>query len=503
MGEKKDTVLVVDDESVICIMLRMILEKAGYEVIVADNGTTAIRYAVKYEPDLILLDIMLPDISGYEVYQRIREIEASMLIPVIFVSALEEDTVLEDLARTGQGVDYILKPVREAVLLARVANILDVVRSRRELAERNKELKRGIVERDRLAAVARQCSESVFIIDPLGYIVYANPACEKNSGFSPGELVGMHLQEVRHVAKEDASVKEMMAHVDDGKEWRGNIYSLKKDGSIFLEEVAIFPVRAEGGTIKGHVVMKKDMTERRRLESIANSVNLMDNVGFVFSGIRHELGNPVNSLKMTLSVLSKKINEFSPETIADFLERSQHEISRIEYLLTSLRSFSMFEHPVCTDVDLVEFLNNLVDMHRKNLESSQVTIEVDVDVDVDAQKVFADSRVLLQVMLNLLSNGITALDGVDAPKLSIHVFRKSGNLVCLSLEDNGCGISEKNKEKLFKPFFTTRPEGTGLGLVIVKKMLAGMDCSIHVESVEQEGSTISILLPCGEKGETY
>lgn len=491
------SILVVDDEPMVYKLLQDILETAGYLVIVAENGEDAIRYAVNYEPDLVLLDIMLPDITGYEVCRRIREIKSNMLIPVIFITGLEEELVLEDSTKIGQRIDYILKPIRARILLARVANILDVVQSRKQLAERNEQLKNEMIEQDQLASVARQCSDSVFIVDRSGAILYANPACEQNIGYSQEELMGMSLQGLGHVEKQDQSFWEMMDHVCAGKEWRGDIHSLKKDGDSFLEEVALLPVRGKGKVVKGHVVMKKDITERRRLESIASSVNLMDNVGFVFSGIRHELGNPVNSLKMTLSVLRKKINEFSPESIDNFLERSQHEISRIEYLLTSLRSFSMFEHPVPANVTLPVFLKNLVDMHQKNFESARVNITL--RIEKNAEEIFADSRVLLQVMLNLLTNAMNALEGIAKPMITIHVFRESESLVCLSLQDNGCGISEKNQEMLFKPFFTTRAGGTGLGLVIVKKMLAEMDCSIHVKSREQEGATFSILLPCANK----
>ena len=221
----------------------------------------------------------------------------------------------------------------------------------------------------------------------------------------------------------------------------------------------------------------------------------MENVGFVFSGIRHELGNPVNSLKMTLSVLMKKIDQFSQATIVEFLQRSQNEISRIEYLLKSLRSFSMFEKPVPDTIFLSDFMKNILDMHRKDLEMAK--IKISVQVAEDAERVYADARALVQVMLNLLTNAVHSLEGRSQPVITINASRESESLVCLAITDNGCGISETNQKMLFKPFYTTRAEGTGLGLVIVQKMLAEMDCSIQVRSKENEGTTFSILLPVG------
>ena len=439
---------------------------------------------------------MLPDISGYEVYKKIKDDPANHSLPVIFVTSLDEDSVLNYCDEIHEGVDYILKPLRADILLARVANVINVVKIKKQLARQNEKLKEEIVQKNRLSAVIEQFSDSVLIVDGFGKISYANKECEKNSGFSVEELVGKQIWDILHVSMKDAKTHSMLELILAGKEWQGTIQNRKKNGNLYMEDVSILPLQEDDGKNKCHVIIKKDVTEKRRLESIASSVNLMDNVGFVFSGIRHELGNPINSLKMTLSVLSKKINDFPKETVKDFLDRSQHEVGRIEYLLKSLRSFSMFELPVPAEIELSGFLNKLVAMHRKDLAKGRV--QITFEVEESAETVFADERALLQVMLNLLTNAANALEGRSEPQIKIRAKKESHSLVCLSLEDNGCGISEKNQEMLFKPFFTTRAEGTGLGLVIVKKMLAQMDSSIHVSSTEDVGTVISILLPIRE-----
>ncbi len=495
MGKNKATVLVVDDDVVTCVMLQAALEGAGYRVLVANDGEVAVRYVQSSEPDLLLLDIMLPDISGIEVCKIIKNIEGCIAPPVIFITSLGEDAILTQCTDMVHGVDYILKPLRTDVLLARVANTLELVESRKKLARKNEELACEVMERNRLAAIIEQFSDSVFIVESSGDVSYANQACQKNSGYSPAELVGESIWKTQPVDVEKKLLAEMLECVRGGDEWQGTVNNVKKDGSLYLEEVSILPIRNGDGAVSSHVVIKKDITERCRLESIASSVNLMDNVGFVFSGIRHELGNPVNSLKMTLSVLSKKIDQFSKKKMLEFLQRSQNEISRIEYLLKSLRSFSMFEKPLLATVCLQSFMRNIMDIHRKEFDSAQ--IDVQVEVAEDAGTVFADSRALMQVLLNLLANAVYAVEGRVKPVITISASRKSDTLVCLAIHDNGCGISARNQEMLFKPFYTTRGEGTGLGLVIVQKMLAEMDCSIQVESKEFVGTTFFILLPVG------
>ena len=500
MRSNEISILVVDDDPVVGVLLQETLEGAGYIIFLADTGYSAVQAAIIHEPDLILLDIMLPDITGYDVYKKIKAHQSLAETPVIFISALEEEDLLDGCTTLGTGVDYILKPIRPRVLMARVTNILALVQSRKELAERNEQLQKEIAERNRLATAVQQWRDSVFIVDPVGEIVYANPACEENCGFSPAELVGKSFHDVQPVKCEEGQQESLFNHVFTGKEWSGNIQNVKKDGSFSLEEVTVLPVISADDELKGHVVIKKNITERRRLESIASSVNLMDNVGFVFSGIRHELGNPINSLKMTLSVLNKKIHAFPPDTVRDFLERSLHEIGRIEYLLSSLRSFSMFEHPIVSNFSLSRFLSNFFEMHKKGLEVARV--QHFLKVEPDAATVYADERALLQVLLNLLTNALSAVEQSVEPTITVHAFKESENLVCLSFTDNGCGISQENQAKLFKPFFTTRPDGTGLGLVIVKKMLAEMECSIHCKSVEQQGTTFSILMPCDRDGDS-
>ncbi len=496
MENSSANILIVDDEAVTCTILETVLERAGYKTMISNNGEQALRSVRDEAPDLVLLDVMLPDISGYDVYKKIKEDPANHSLPVIFVTSLDEDSVLNYCDEIREGVDYILKPLRADILLARVANVINVVKIQKQLVRQNEKLKEEIIQKNRLSAVIEQFSDSVLIVDSYGSISYANKACEENSGFSVEELIGKNIWDIQQVTVDAENTHAMLELILAGGEWQGTIPNRKKNGSLYMEDISILPLHKEDGKDSCHVMIKKDVTEKRRLESIASSVNLMDNVGFVFSGIRHELGNPINSLKMTLSVLGKKINDFPEETVKDFLDRSLHEVGRIEYLLKSLRSFSMFELPVPAEIKLQDFLKNLVAMHRKDLDRNRVQLMLEVSDNADT--VFADDRALLQVMLNLLTNAANALEGRPEPRITIRAKKESSKLVCLSLEDNGCGISEKNQEMLFKPFFTTRAEGTGLGLVIVKKMLAQMDCSIHVSSTEDVGTVISILLPTSE-----
>lgn len=242
-------------------------------------------------------------------------------------------------------------------------------------------------------------------------------------------------------------------------------------------------------------ILTRDITERARLESIAEAFNTMENITYIFSGIRHELGNPVNSIKMTMSVLKKNLDRYPKETVLKYVDRTLTEISRVEYLLQSLKSFSMFEDPVIQNVDLIDFMDIFLSLVADDLEKGG--IELEALLSPEAKWIRADPRALQQVMLNLIANASDALEGRDDPAIVISTLKKDG-LIWINIEDNGCGISDDEQKNLFRPFYTTKPHGTGLGLVIARRMLVKMNSRIGVVSRKDVGTTATISIPVGE-----
>jgi signal transduction histidine kinase len=238
----------------------------------------------------------------------------------------------------------------------------------------------------------------------------------------------------------------------------------------------------------------RDTTEKSRLMAIAEAVNTMNNIGYVFSGIRHEIGNPINSIKMTMSVLKHRLGEFSPEMIEEYVDRTLSEIARVEYLLKSLRNFSMFENIEVRPLDLADFLKKFVFISGYDMEKRGIALRAEIPKGKIMVK--ADARALQQVLLNLLANASAALEGRGEQQILL-TLKQSPSLVTLGVRDNGCGMSVEEQGNLFKPFFTTKAEGSGLGLVICRKMLAQMNSSIDVQSAAGEGTTVKIALPVG------
>jgi signal transduction histidine kinase len=243
-------------------------------------------------------------------------------------------------------------------------------------------------------------------------------------------------------------------------------------------------------------VIIRDITERSRLESIAEAVNSMENISYIFSGIRHELGNPINSIKMTLSVLKKNLNDYSTNAVEKFVDRAMTEISRVEFLLQALKSFSIFENPNIQNIIFEEFLSRFISLVSDDL--SQSGIKISKLIVPPVKKISADPRLLHQVMLNLITNASDALNNCENQNIFIRAEKKEGH-IAITVEDNGIGMSEEEQTNLFKPFYTTKPQGTGLGLMITLKMVTLMKGNMEIKSFKDVGTKVTVFIPEGKK----
>jgi len=240
------------------------------------------------------------------------------------------------------------------------------------------------------------------------------------------------------------------------------------------------------------IMLCRDITEKTRLENIAESVQLMSNIGYIFSGIRHEIGNPINSIKMTMSVLKNNISSYSQDKILEYADRVLNEIHRVEYLLTSLRNFNMHENLVLKALSLRLFLDRLQSLIDEDFKQRGIRIELDIQTETDTA--LADARALQQVMINILNNAADSFLTPPQDPTIIIGLKKQGKHIELSVKDSGIGMSQHQLDNIFKPFFTSKPQGTGLGLVIVKKLMMQMKGDIDIESKQDEGTLVRLIL---------
>jgi PAS domain S-box-containing protein len=354
-------------------------------------------------------------------------------------------------------------------------------------------------ERSRLASALESTAEGIVITEPSsGVIQYANHAFEQITGYTKDELLGHKLHLLDSGRQGVQFFQELRETIRRDGVWRGQMVSKKKDGTLYNEDCTVSPVKGPLGEILNFVSLKRDITEKLRLESIAESVNTMESIGYVFSGVRHEIGNPINSVNMLLGLLSAKLPDLSQDAIRDYLDRIIGQIGRVEFLLRSLKSFNMYETQAPQDLGMASFMEQFLPLVQDDLETKGIAF--DITMDPQAERLHADPRALQQVLLNLITNATDAVRERDHPKIAVRVSRWDG-IVRIEVEDNGCGIPEDKVKDLFKPFYTTKPTGTGLGLVIVKKMITRMNGTIAIESRKDIGTVVTISLPEGNNEE--
>ena len=350
------------------------------------------------------------------------------------------------------------------------------------------------LERDRLVTVIEQSSDCTLITDPIGRILYANPACEAITGYSQTEIIDTNIKGLYSEAVMDGNIwQQVVTAMKNGEKWQGQFPNHRKDHTLYEEEMLVSPAYNHKGEISNQVIIKRNITEKKRLESIVEAANLMDNIGFIFSSIRHELGNPINSIKVSLSILDSNLELYDKNDIKRFINRSLSDIGRVEYLLKTLKNFSIFERPIIEKTDMTTLLNKFIPLITTELHQKKIGLTA--NIPEEHQFGLIDPRAFQQVLLNLIANAADSLAEVSQKNISLAMLTEENGQINIIISDNGCGISDAEQANLFKPFFTTKPQGTGLGLVIVKKMLAKMNCSIHISSKNNMGTKVLIVIP--------
>jgi PAS domain S-box-containing protein len=371
---------------------------------------------------------------------------------------------------------------------------LTVKMLRQEIEERN------LVEKERslLASAVESTAEAVVITDAKGLIQYVNKAFEKVTGYGSSETSGKTLHLLDSGKHDEAFFRGIRATLERDNGWSGRLINKKKDGALYYEECTISPVRNLSGKIVNYVSVKRDITDRMRLESIAEAVTTMNNIGYVFSGISHEIGKPVSALLVTLDLLKSTLDASSKETISEYADRALSQVTKIEYLLTSLKNFNLFETPESQDIRISSFMGQFLPLISGDFAKRGIRIET--EFSPEAEHIYADPRAMQQILLNIFTNAADALENRTDPRIGIRVFGGPGGAVCMRIEDNGCGMTDEQMASLFKPFYTSKPHGTGLGMVIIKNMLTKMGGTIEVVSRKDEGTTVSVTIPGGVNG---
>jgi C4-dicarboxylate-specific signal transduction histidine kinase len=256
--------------------------------------------------------------------------------------------------------------------------------------------------------------------------------------------------------------------------------------------------RRERGIMTQPPVTGRALNEEQQAREMAETARLMEVLDYAFFSLAHELGNPINSIKMTLDVLINNFHEYADETKLEYLANLHAAFSRMEELLKAIKSFNMFEHLAIRATDIQALLRNLLHLLQSEIDNRKIALAIEFPPGPEFCR--CDPRALQQVLLNIMSNAIDALAGSEDPRIAIWA-RRCGRQVEIGIRDNGCGVAEEKKGELFMPFFSSKPLGIGLGLTLVKKLVTQMKGTVDIQSRRQQGTEVTIRLDAAEDHE--
>lgn len=328
----------------------------------------------------------------------------------------------------------------------------------------------------RLQEAVEQASDSVILFDPRGRVTYTNQAYRAHWLPAGQTGLGAPVWKLPGAPTRPEDFRWARHLLSRGQPWRRVVTVRRSVRQTHRVHVGVSPVKDDEGRTTGYVGILRDHTEYERLKEIGEARNVSEQLEAVFAEIRHEIGNPVNSIGSALSVLEVDDQALSPRQ-ARYVASMRAEVERLRYLMVSLRSFGLFSELARTAVPLAPLISHLMTALAPEAERRGVRLEHHVEPeDLEVQ---GDAQALNHALVNLVQNAFDALEGHTGRNVLLEAFRIQSR-VLLKVSDSGPGIPAAGRERVFLPFFTTKATGTGLGLPVVRKIITRMGGTIEL-----------------------
>lgn len=268
-------ILIVDDQPENIKVLAQMLSKEGYKLRKAINGEMALSSAFSKPPDLILLDILMPGMDGYELCHHLKKQPKTSDIPVIFLSALDEAFNKIKAFEVG-AADYITKPFQLQEVLVRIQLQLRLQHQKKQLEQQNEQLRQEITKRQQvenqlklLDKAISNCRNGVIITDATqadNPIIYVNQSFEKTTGYSPAEVIGKNCRFLQQKDRDQPNLEIIRQALKQDTDCLVILRNYRKDGTLFWNEVSISPVIDPRGNVTHYIGIQTDITERKKIE---------------------------------------------------------------------------------------------------------------------------------------------------------------------------------------------------------------------------------------------
>ena len=499
--------LIVDDNVATRYALRRRLERHGYTVLEAGTGSDGLALIESEALDALILDVNLPDMSGFDIVRLLRADPRTALLPVIHVSAASIQTG-DIITGLNAGADaYLIHPVDPDVLLATLRTLLRVRDTENALRE----------SEARFREIFANVSAPIAVLD-------ANlKVHECNHAFAQLIVDNRDPQALRECFAEDqcSILDELRLRLVDGERWKGTL-NMRVQGEIRETQWQISPYRTPELSLvfvedvtehrhreRSHLArlddtttqLAKEVAERVHAEAQLLQVQKMDALGKLTGGIAHDFNNLLTGIITSLELIQKRVADERLDKVQFYTEAALNSAMSAASLTHRLLAFARQQPLDTRPVDINEHVRSLEELLVRTI-GERITLKLELTNKPAIALV--DPVQLESAVLNLVINARDALPSGGNIWVNTYAAYSHGDpnladgaYVALSVRDDGTGIEHNVIDKVFEPFFTTKPlgQGTGLGLSTIYGFARQSGGDAHIRSVARRGTEVTIMLP--------
>jgi two-component system cell cycle sensor histidine kinase/response regulator CckA len=519
-GLPSPRILVVEDDPANLATVCAILTDAGYHVHPAPSAAFALRFLEHATPDLILMDVGLPDQSGFQLCRTLKSRDGIAEIPVIFLSGAGK---LSDRMRafSAGAVDYIVKPFETAEILARINTHVSLralqLRLEERVQERTAELisanSRLRASEERYRRITESVTDYVYTVrlDDDGHATTIHgPGSVAVTGYTSEEFAADPDLWIRMIVPADQSiVTENTRRLLAGESFGPIEHRIvTKSGNERWVRNTPVPQYDEDGSLRAYDGLIQDITDRRALQEQLLQAQKMESLGRLAGGIAHDFNNLLTAILGNAQLAREDLppGDRALEDIEEIVKASERAASLTRQLLAFARKQIVKPVPL----DIGEVVHDSEQMLRRLVPED---VEIATILEPDLGLVEADPGQVNQLLVNLVVNAGDAMPNggrllievrntvLTAESATVQRGLAAGRYTVLSVGDTGTGMTGEVMSHLFEPFFTTKEQGkgTGLGLATCHGIVKQIGGDLEVESELGAGTTFRILLPQTER----
>lgn len=460
MDGQKLNILLVDDRVENLVALEAVLMSPHYNLVRANSGEEALKLILKEDFSLILLDVQMPGLDGFETAKLIRMRKRSHNIPIIFITAINHASEYVLKGYQIGATDYIIKPFHPDTLKFKVQGYLRVYQDR--------------VSYEKITNILESISDAFISVDNNWQLTYINKEAVRIFHLSNNSLEGKSIWDLIPETIVP-TLYEQLNEAINSKQRVNFELEIPEPQQLFCE-VNAYPF------FGGLSIYFRNVTEIKLLQKEMIKIDRLNTVGKVAAGIAHEVRNPMTTVRGLIQVLASKDentknNKYFPLML--------DELDRANSIITNFLFLANDKHTQLKRQSLNKIIENLFPLIQADARVSEMDIYVELE---EIKETLLDEEEIRQLIINLVRNGLQAMS--PGGKLKIKTYTTKEEIV-LVVQDDGNGIASEVLEKIGTPFFTTKNNGTGLGLAVCYSIAQRHHAKIDIET-SARGTTVYV-----------